>query len=78
MAAAAAGPCCLDFDLCLPEEEVVFGSSTPAARMNRLDNFKLRIRRGNTVDTACRRGPMVSVKMMPFLCVQNTVLNGVS
>lgn len=74
MAAAAAGPCCLDFDLDSPEEEVVFGGSNPASRMNSLDNFKLRIRRGNAVDTAARRGPMVSVEIKPFLYMQNASL----
>ncbi|PSN44001.1 hypothetical protein C0J52_16488 [Blattella germanica] len=28
--------------------------------MNRLDSFKLRIRKGNAVDAASRRGPVVA------------------
>jgi hypothetical protein len=76
MAVAATGPCCLDFDLDSLEEDVALGGSNAAARMNRLDSFKLRIRRGNAVDRASRRGPMVSVKIMTFFCMQNIVLSG--
>lgn len=49
---AVASPCCIDL---LEEEVVVLCGS----RMNRLDNFKLRIRKGNAADTA-RRGPLVA------------------
>ncbi|KAJ9574005.1 hypothetical protein L9F63_008602, partial [Diploptera punctata] len=54
MAAAVPGPgpCCLDLDAL--DEETGLGG----ARMNPLDNFKLRIRKGNTGDAAARRGPM--------------------
>jgi hypothetical protein len=65
MAAAATGPCCLDLDLDSVEEDAVFGGRQRAARMNRRDNFKLRIRKGNAADAASRRGPMVSKKLIP-------------
>ena len=42
-------------DLGLDEDTCLVGS-----RMNRLDNFKLRIRKANTGDAAMRRGPVVS------------------
>lgn len=73
MDAATAGPRCLDFDFESPVGEgfmfVLY--SNQSSRMTRLDNFKLRIRRGNTVDTASRRGPVVSVRTTQFLCMQN-------
>ncbi|XP_069694090.1 mitogen-activated protein kinase kinase kinase 1-like isoform X2 [Periplaneta americana] len=50
-AVSATSPCCVEL---LDEDVVLCGS-----RMNRLDNFKLRIRKGNASD-AVRRGPMVA------------------
>jgi hypothetical protein len=66
MAAAATRRFCLDLDLDSLEEHALFGGCTPAARMNRPDNFKLRIRKGNAADTTSRRGPMVSAEWKPY------------
>lgn len=60
MAAAATGPCCPDLDPDSVVEEAVFGGCKPAARMNRRDSFKLRIRKGNAADATSKRGPMVA------------------
>lgn len=68
MAAAATGPCCVDLDLESVEEDAVFGGCKPAARMNRRDNFKLRIRKGNAADATTRRGPVVSRELiLPYV-----------
>jgi len=62
MATAATGPCCLNFDIDSLDEDAMFGGCNLAIRMIRLDNFKLRIRKGNAADTIAKKGPMVSVK----------------
>jgi hypothetical protein len=69
MAAAATGPCCLDFDLDSLDEDL--GSCNPATRMSRPDSNKFRIRKGNAADTISRRGPMVSANVMSSSYVQN-------
>jgi hypothetical protein len=58
MAAAARGPCCHDFYLDSPDDEL--GISNPTARMDRSDSIRFRIRKGSAADTASRRGPVVS------------------
>lgn len=60
MAAAATRPFCLDLDLDSLEDDAVFGGCKQTARMNRRDNLKLRIRKGNAANPNPRRGPMVA------------------
>lgn len=64
MAAAATGPCCPDLDPDSVEGDAVFSGCKPAARMNRRDSFKLRIRKGNAADATSKRGPMVSAELI--------------
>ena len=65
IAAAATRPCCLDLDLDSLEADAALCGCKPAARMNRRDTGKLRIRKGNVGDTTSRRGPMVSAGFIP-------------